>query len=367
MATAKEIFIEKYAGGFYGDNLSLKKRLEEILGVMYDAAPSLIPADDSVTLAKMAHMATASVLGRIAGGEGAPEVLTAANIRTIIGLVTAITGASTDAQLPSAKLLYDQLLLKQQRSTVEIVVDNRVLTAADHGMVFGCGTDNKTFTLPATAQGLMYTFVNTGANGNNKVTVSPNAADKIMGSFCNKGANIITTGTNDKDIVNTLATSKRGDHITLVGDGVDGWYILEGNGIWTEESQLYVGRLDEVSIKIDNYTVVAADSGKIFGCGTKAKTFSLPATVAGLKYTFVNTGAAGFNPLNISPVAADGISGTFTLAASVVVGAGVVNKDIINTEATSQCGDSVTIIGTGVAGVSAWVVIASTGIWAAEL
>lgn len=222
----------------YSNALPVRGAIKLLAEAIYDANGTLTPADLSVTLAKMATMATASVLGRITAGEGAPEVLTAANVRTIIGLVTAITGASTDAQLPSAKLLYDQLLLKQPRSTVEIVVDNRVLTAADSGMVFGCGTD--------------------------------------------------------------------------------------------------------------------------------AKTFSLPATVAGLKYTFVNTGAAGVNPLNISPVAADGISGTFTLAASVVVDAGVVNKDIINTKGTSQAGDSVTIIGTGVTGVTAWIVVASTGIWAAE-
>jgi hypothetical protein len=112
--------------------------------------------------------------------------------------------------------------------------------------------------------------------------------------------------------------------------------------------------------------VVAADSGMIFGCGTDAKVFSLPATAAGLKYTFVNTGAAGHNALTISPVAADGISGTITLASSVVVDAGVVNKDLINTKATACAGDSVTIIGTGVTGTTAWIILNSTGIWAAE-
>ena len=174
------------------------------------------------------------------------------------------------------------------------------------------------------------------------------------------------SGTDNKDIVNTKATAKRGDRLTLVGDGVDGWYILEGVGIWTEESQTDSGFKSDVSIKIDNYAVLAADSCKVLGMGTDAKVFSLPATVAGLKYTFVNTGAAGNNILTISPVAADGISGTITLAASVVVDAGVVNKDLINTKASSQAGDSVTLIGTGVTGTTAWIILSSTGIWAAE-
>ena len=42
--------------------------------------------DEQVTLAKMANMATSRVLGRISSNAGVPEVLTAANIRTILGV-----------------------------------------------------------------------------------------------------------------------------------------------------------------------------------------------------------------------------------------------------------------------------------------
>ena len=122
----------------------------------------------------------------------------------------------------------------------------------------------------------------------------------------------------------------------------------------------------EVVTVTDNITLTANDSGKTYLVATDAKVISLPATEAGVKYTFVNTGANGNNIISISPVAADGISGTITLAASVVVDAGVVNKDLINTKATSKVGDSVTIVGTGVTGTGAWVIVASTGIWAAE-
>ena len=122
----------------------------------------------------------------------------------------------------------------------------------------------------------------------------------------------------------------------------------------------------KVTILTDNYTLLEEDSGGVFGIGTDAKVITLPATKAGLKYTFINTGAAGNNIVTISPVAADGISGTITLAAAVVVDAGVVNKDLINTKATAKAGDSVTLIGTGVTGTTAWIIVSSTGIWAAE-
>lgn len=122
----------------------------------------------------------------------------------------------------------------------------------------------------------------------------------------------------------------------------------------------------EVVILTDNTTLATTDSGKTFLIGTDAKVISLPATMAGVKYTIINSGAAGNNIVTISPVAADGISGTITLAATVVVDAGVVNKDLINTKASAKAGDCVTLVGTGVTGTTAWIIASSTGIWAAE-
>jgi hypothetical protein len=49
-------------------------------------------ADDAVTLAKMADMATASIIGRDAGGTGIPEVLDASTARTVTGTHGAHTG-----------------------------------------------------------------------------------------------------------------------------------------------------------------------------------------------------------------------------------------------------------------------------------
>lgn len=123
---------------------------------------------------------------------------------------------------------------------------------------------------------------------------------------------------------------------------------------------------ETVEVVTDNKTLTYEDTEKTFLIGTAAKAFTLPATKAGVKYTFVNIGANANNIITVSPQAADGIAGTITLAAAVVVLDGTVDKDAINTAATAITGDSLTIVGTGVAGTKAWIVTGSTGIWARQ-
>jgi hypothetical protein len=113
-----------------------------------------------------------------------------------------------------------------------------------------------------------------------------------------------------------------------------------------------------------NRTLTAADAGKTFLVGTDALTITLPATIKGFAAKFINIGAAGNNIITVAPVAADGICGTITLAASVVTRVGTVNTALVNTKATSTLGNTVAIVGTGVTGTSAWVITESTGIWA---
>lgn len=106
------------------------------------------------------------------------------------------------------------------------------------------------------------------------------------------------------------------------------------------------------------------DSGSIIAVATDAIVITLPATKAGVEYTFVNTGANAANVITISPIAADGIAGVITLAGTVVVRPGTVDTDLVNTKATSKVGNTVTIVGTGITGVKAWIIKGSTGIWA---
>ena len=110
-----------------------------------------------------------------------------------------------------------------------------------------------------------------------------------------------------------------------------------------------------------NTTLTQADSGGVFLVATDAIAVTLPATVAGVTYAFVNTGADGGNIITISPNAADGIHGTVTLAGSVVEFSGTDDADIANTKATANTGDFIRLVGDGSVG---WMVVGSSGIWA---
>lgn len=115
-----------------------------------------------------------------------------------------------------------------------LATDNVVLTAADCGKTLAIATDAKTYTLPATVAGCRYTFINAGANGNNIVELVPNAADQVFGTVTLASSVVVVAGAAGEHVVNTKATAKRGDSMTLVGDGADGWYIVASTGIWAE-------------------------------------------------------------------------------------------------------------------------------------
>lgn len=137
---------------------------------------------------------------------------------------------------------------------------------------------------------------------------------------------------------------------------------VDGNRVPFQEG----GKLGNVEVLTANKTLTIEDSGKTFHIATDALVITLPATLLGLNYTFKNSGADGNNIITVSPQAADGISGTITLAATVVELSGVVDKDLINTKASSISGDTCRVDGTGVAGTEAWLTSNDGGIWASE-
>lgn len=106
-----------------------------------------------------------------------------------------------------------------------------------------------------------------------------------------------------------------------------------------------------VVVKTANYTVLASESGTVFIADAADIVFTLPATVAGLIYTFVCAAVSAATGLSISPQAADNIN------------EGTDNKDLINSGATDVLGDSVTIVGDGDKG---WFTVTKIGTWAAE-
>jgi len=122
------------------------------------------------------------------------------------------------------------------QGSVEAITASATLSYEDSGTVFLVGTDALVITLPPTKVGVTYTIVNSGADGNNIITISPDAADAIFGTVANAAADSVSGGVVDKNLVNTKATANKGDSVTLVGDGVDGWYIVSGVGIWASEA-----------------------------------------------------------------------------------------------------------------------------------
>ena len=108
------------------------------------------------------------------------------------------------------------------------IAASATLAVSDHGGVFEAdSTTSVVLTLPSTQKGLTFTLVVGQLTSSGGHAFSPAAADKIMGNGF--------TATDDKDAICTAATDRVGDSITLVGDGVDGWYITSVVGTWARE------------------------------------------------------------------------------------------------------------------------------------
>lgn len=111
--------------------------------------------------------------------------------------------------------------------TAETISDNKTLDAQDTGKVFFVDTDAKAITLPAVAK-MAFAIVNAGADGGVLVTVSPNANDNIQGPDL--------TATDDKDLLNTKATARRGDHAYIEYGDATGWIASRLVGTWAKEA-----------------------------------------------------------------------------------------------------------------------------------
>lgn len=106
---------------------------------------------------------------------------------------------------------------------------NATLAAVDTGRCLFVDTDAVVLTLPAIADGLGgVKIVNIGAFGAVKVSISPQAVDMILGPG--------VTGADDKDLINTKATAKRGDYVVIDLGDADGYVVTEMVGTWAREA-----------------------------------------------------------------------------------------------------------------------------------
>ena len=115
------------------------------------------------------------------------------------------------------------------RTMRETISANKTLDAEDTGKLFWVDTDAVTITLPAVAAGVFgVQIVNGGSYGTVAVTISPNSVDSILGPDI--------TAADDKDLINTKATAKRGDYVVLDSGDADGYLAVELRGTWARQA-----------------------------------------------------------------------------------------------------------------------------------
>lgn len=156
--------------------------------------------------------------------DGTSVPLTAAELNVLDGITAGTAAASGAVVLDANKAVTGM------RAPVLTKSADYTLTTGDSGAtVLVTGVD-KVLTLPATVAGVWYRIVlaAAGLSAGTGLSISPNSADKIMGNGF--------TSADDKDAILAGSGDREGDAITLVGDGVDGWYIAGVTGTWTRQA-----------------------------------------------------------------------------------------------------------------------------------
>ena len=115
-------------------------------------------------------------------------------------------------------------------SNAVTITEDTAVDMANHGFHPLIVTGTTTVTLPAVTAHHAYWIINGNPSGTGLLTISPNASDKFL--FDAAGG----TGTDDKDIINTQATAKRGDYIKCVFGTTNTWTISEMHGTWVDEA-----------------------------------------------------------------------------------------------------------------------------------
>jgi hypothetical protein len=114
-------------------------------------------------------------------------------------------------------------------SVRETISANKTLDAQDTGKLFWVDTDAQVVTLPAIADGYAGgIIINGGSFGAVAVTISPAGADMILGPDI--------TGADNKDLINTKATARRGDRVQIDLGDADGYVTTEIVGTWAREA-----------------------------------------------------------------------------------------------------------------------------------
>ena len=117
--------------------------------------------------------------------------------------------------------------LVDSNSTIK-TANYTVVINTDAGKSFVSTLDAIVYTLPSIAVGNTVTFINMAEDGQAALNISPAAADAITYA----GSSV-----DNKDLINTKATAKKGDFVTLASlDGVIAWQVVDARGVWAKEA-----------------------------------------------------------------------------------------------------------------------------------
>lgn len=115
-------------------------------------------------------------------------------------------------------------------SVRETLAGTKTFDAQDCGKLFCCteAADADALTLPAIADGFGGAVIlYVGAFGGAAITIDPAAADMILGPDI--------TGADNKDLILTKATARRGDFVKLEHGDADGYHVTQLRGTWVRE------------------------------------------------------------------------------------------------------------------------------------
>jgi len=122
-----------------------------------------------------------------------------------------------------------------KKTAVVTTSDTDTLTAQESGSVIIAtkSSATQTFTLPSAATGgVIFTFVCGHASG--EILINPIAGQTIQTKATGDGGALVAPAAGT-GIKNTAATNVIGDHVTLVSNGVTGWYTIGQSGIWASQ------------------------------------------------------------------------------------------------------------------------------------
>jgi hypothetical protein len=118
------------------------------------------------------------------------------------------------------------------RAITNTTTDTATYTAEDSGRIVIAtkSSATQTFTLPAVASGLEFTFVCGHASG--EILINPTGSVVLNIKASEGGAAVATAA--GTGIKNTAASNILGDNITLICDGT-AWYGIKQSGTWASQ------------------------------------------------------------------------------------------------------------------------------------